>query len=150
MSCFTGQLPGIGTVSILASLQMCKVQRQSPLASQGGWGGEEVGGCWVRGELCKEVTEGGGFALEIVMGGWVFENEGGCKCCQCTGIGAVVSVFAYITYICMTFEFARMDFIECQSRMNSTYYLFYRRCVCVCVRMLVLNMFLFALSHFLS
>ena len=25
-SCFTGQLPGIGTVFILASLQMCKVQ----------------------------------------------------------------------------------------------------------------------------
>ena len=24
--CFTGQLPGIGTVFILASLQMCKVQ----------------------------------------------------------------------------------------------------------------------------
>ena len=28
-SCFTGQLPGIGTVFILASLQICKVQRQS-------------------------------------------------------------------------------------------------------------------------
>ena len=39
VSCFTGQLPGIGTVFILASLQMCKVQRQSPLASQGGGGG---------------------------------------------------------------------------------------------------------------
>ena len=81
MSCFTGQLPGIGTVFILASLQMCKVQRQSPLASQGGWGGEATGVCGVRGELCKEVTEGGGFAFEIVMGGWVFENEGGGKCC---------------------------------------------------------------------
>ena len=34
-SCFTGQLPGIGTVFILASLQMCKVQRQSPLTNQG-------------------------------------------------------------------------------------------------------------------
>ena len=29
-SCFTGQLPGMGTDFILASLQMCKVQRQSP------------------------------------------------------------------------------------------------------------------------
>ena len=48
-----------------------------------GGGGETAGGCGVRGELCKEVTEGEGFALEIVMGGWVFENEAGCKCCQC-------------------------------------------------------------------
>ena len=47
VSCFTGQLPGIGTVFILASLQMCKVQRQSPLASQGGWGG---GGWSLRGQ----------------------------------------------------------------------------------------------------
>ena len=37
VSCFTGQLAGIGTVFILASLQMCKVQRRSPLASQGRW-----------------------------------------------------------------------------------------------------------------
>ena len=60
---------------------------QSPKAKSigksGGVGGEAAGGCGVRGELCKEVTEGGGFALEVVMGGWVFENEGGCKCCQC-------------------------------------------------------------------
>ena len=34
-SCFTGQLPGIGTGFILASFQMCKVQRQSPLTNQG-------------------------------------------------------------------------------------------------------------------
>ena len=34
-SCFTGQLPGIGTFFILASLQMCKIQRQSPLTNQG-------------------------------------------------------------------------------------------------------------------
>ena len=38
-SCFTGQLPGIGTVFILASLQTCKVQGQSPLTNQGCWGG---------------------------------------------------------------------------------------------------------------
>ena len=60
---------------------------QSPKAKStgksGGVGGEAAGVCGVRGELCKEVTEGGGFAFEIVMGGWVFENEGGCKCCQC-------------------------------------------------------------------
>ena len=60
---------------------------QSPKAKSigksGGVGGEAAGGCGVRGELRKEVTEGGGFALEVVMGGWVFENEGGCKCCQC-------------------------------------------------------------------
>ena len=42
-SCFTGQLPGIGTVFILANLQMCKVQRQSPRQIKddeggGGWG----------------------------------------------------------------------------------------------------------------
>ena len=42
VSCFTGQLPGIGTVFILASLQMCKVQSQSPLASHGGWGGRRL------------------------------------------------------------------------------------------------------------
>ena len=42
-SCFTGQLPGIGTVFILASLQMCKVQRQSPLTNQGWWGGRRLG-----------------------------------------------------------------------------------------------------------
>ena len=46
-SCFTGQLPGIGTVFILASLQMCKVQRQSPLTNQR----EAAGVCWVWGEL---------------------------------------------------------------------------------------------------
>ena len=60
---------------------------QSPKAKSigksGGMGGEAAGVCGVRGELCKEVTEGGGFALEIVMGGRVFENEGGCKCSQC-------------------------------------------------------------------
>ena len=58
---------------------------QSPKAKStgksGGVGGEATGVCGVRGELCKEVTEGGGFAFEIVMGGWVFENEGGGKCC---------------------------------------------------------------------
>ena len=50
---------------------------QSPKAKStgksGGVGGEATGVCGVRGELCKEVTEGGGFAVEIVMGGWVFE-----------------------------------------------------------------------------
>ena len=34
-SCFTGQLPGIGIVFILASLQMCKVQRQGPSTKSG-------------------------------------------------------------------------------------------------------------------
>ena len=47
-NCFTGQLPGIGTVFILASLQMCKIQRQGPntkstdesgwMGGEGGWG----------------------------------------------------------------------------------------------------------------
>ena len=53
------------------------------MGKSGGVGGEAAGICGVRGELCKEVTEGGGFALEIVITGWVFENEGGCKCWQC-------------------------------------------------------------------
>ena len=75
-SCFTGQLPGIGTVFILASLQMCKVQRQSPLTNQR----EAAGVCWVWGELCEEVAEGWGLAIEIVMVGWVLEEEAGCKC----------------------------------------------------------------------
>ena len=57
-SCFTGQLPGIGTVFILASLQI--------------W--------W---ELCEEVTEGRGIAIEIMMVGWIFEKEAGCKCREC-------------------------------------------------------------------
>ena len=56
-SCFTGQLPGIGTVFILASLQVCKVQRQSPLASQGGWGGEAAGGWRLLGQ--GGVVQGG-------------------------------------------------------------------------------------------
>ena len=35
----------------------------------GGVGGEAAGVCGARGELCKEVTEGGEFAFEIVIGG---------------------------------------------------------------------------------
>ena len=42
-NCFTGQLPGIGTIFILASLQIRKVQRQSPLANQGWWGERRLG-----------------------------------------------------------------------------------------------------------
>ena len=42
-SCFTGQLPGIGTVFILASL------RQSPLTNQGGCGGSRLGSVGSRG-----------------------------------------------------------------------------------------------------
>ena len=41
---FTGQFPGIGTSSILASLQMCKMQRQDPLTNQGGCGGSAGSG----------------------------------------------------------------------------------------------------------
>ena len=46
---------------------------QSPKAKStgksGGVGGDAAGVCGVRAELCKEVTEGGGFAFENVMGG---------------------------------------------------------------------------------
>ena len=44
-SCFTGQLPGIGTVFILASLQMCKVQGKVQI-NEGvvGWGLWGLGG----------------------------------------------------------------------------------------------------------
>ena len=43
-------------------------------------------GLWGLGDLCKEVTEGWGLAIEIVMVGWVNEKEAGCKgrhCCVC-------------------------------------------------------------------
>ena len=85
-SCFTGQFPGIGTVFILASLQMCKVQRQSPntkSTDESGWMEEAAGVCGVWWGLCKEVTEGWGIAIEIVMLGWIFEREAGCKCREC-------------------------------------------------------------------
>ena len=86
-SCFTGQLPGIGTVFILASLQMCKSKRQSPnikSTDESGWmGGEAAGVCGVWWELCEEVTEGWGIAIEIMMVGWIFEKEAGCKCREC-------------------------------------------------------------------
>ena len=45
-SCFTGQLPGMGTVFILASLQMWKVQKASPntkSTDESGWMGGGVG-----------------------------------------------------------------------------------------------------------
>ena len=79
-SCFTGQLPGIGTVFLLASLQMCKVQRQKSINKSRMMGKEAAGVCWVWGELCEEVAEGWGLAIEIVMVGWVLEEEAGCKC----------------------------------------------------------------------
>ena len=60
VSCFTGQLPGIGTVVILASLQMCKVQRQSPLASQGGWGGRRLESAGSGGSCARRSLRVGG------------------------------------------------------------------------------------------
>ena len=42
--------------------------------------GEAAGFCWVWGELCEEVAEGWGLAIEIVMVGCVLEEEAGCKC----------------------------------------------------------------------
>ena len=60
VSCFTGQLPGIGTVFILASLQMCKVQRQSPLASQGGWGGRRLESAGSGGSCARRSLRVGG------------------------------------------------------------------------------------------
>ena len=46
--------------------------------------GEEAAGvCGVWWELCEEVTEGWGIAIEIVMVGWIFEKEAGCKCREC-------------------------------------------------------------------
>ena len=45
--------------------------------------GEAAGVCWVWGELCEEVAEGWGLAIEIVMVGWVLEEEAGCKCWKC-------------------------------------------------------------------
>ena len=58
MSCFAGQLPGIGTVFIVASLQMCKVQRQSPLASQGGWGGRRLEAAGSGGSCARRSLSG--------------------------------------------------------------------------------------------
>ena len=46
-------------------------------------GGEAAGVCGVWWELCEEVTEGWGIAIEIVMVGWIFEKEAGCKCREC-------------------------------------------------------------------
>ena len=60
VSCLTGQLPGIGTVFILASLQMCKVQRQSPLASQGGWGGRRLEAAGSGGSCARRSLKVGG------------------------------------------------------------------------------------------
>ena len=31
-----------------------------------------------------EVTEGWGIAIEIMMVGWIFEKEAGCKCRECS------------------------------------------------------------------
>ena len=41
--------------------------------------GEAAGVCWVCGELCEEVAEGWALAIEIVMVGWVLEEEAGCE-----------------------------------------------------------------------
>ena len=60
VSCFTGQLPGSGTVFILASLQMCKVQGQSPLASQGGWGGRRLESAGSGGSCARRSLRVGG------------------------------------------------------------------------------------------
>ena len=50
---FTGQVPGIGTVFILACLQKCKVQRQvqrqNPPTNQGGCGGRQLASAGVAG-----------------------------------------------------------------------------------------------------
>lgn len=73
VSCFTMQFPGIGAVCMRASLHMCKVQRQSPLANQAE-DGTAVSGS-------EEVSKGWGFAIEIAMGR-VFKSEAGCKCCK--------------------------------------------------------------------
>ena len=58
---------------------MCKVHKANSTGKS-----REVGGGRDRGLR----GQGGGArrslrALEIVIGGWVFENEGGCRCCQC-------------------------------------------------------------------
>ena len=76
----------LGLFFILASLQMCKIQRLSPntkSTDELGWMGEEAAGvCGVWWELCEEVTEGWRIAIEIMMG-WIFEKEAGCKCREC-------------------------------------------------------------------
>ena len=66
---------------------MCKVQNASPNTKSTHesrrMGGEAAGVCGVWWELCEEVTEGWGIAIEIMMVGWIFEKEAGCKCREC-------------------------------------------------------------------
>ena len=62
---------------------MCKVQKVKSTDESGWMGGEAAGVCGVWWELCEEVTEGWGIAIEIVVVGWIFEKEAGCKCREC-------------------------------------------------------------------
>ena len=81
-SCFTGQLPGIRTVFILASLQMCKVQKVKSKhkvhwrirvdGGGGGWGlrglvGVVRGGHWGVGDRHRDCDGG----LDLRKGGWL-------------------------------------------------------------------------------
>ena len=61
VSCLTGQLPGIGTVFILASLQMCKVQRQKVhWQVRGGWGGRRLEAAGSGGSCARRSLKVGG------------------------------------------------------------------------------------------
>jgi len=42
--------------------------------------GEAAGVRGVWWELCEEVTERWGLAIEILMVGWILNRRGGCKC----------------------------------------------------------------------
>ena len=57
---FTGQFPGIGTSSILAGLQMCKMQTQGPPTNQGGCGGRRLGSAGSGGNCARRSMGEGG------------------------------------------------------------------------------------------
>ena len=55
-----------------------KVQTQSPLTNQGGWR-RRLGSAGSGGGCAKRSL----IAIEIMMVGWIFEREAGCKCREC-------------------------------------------------------------------
>ena len=63
---FTGQFPGIGTSSILASLSDVQNAKARPTNKSGRMWGEAAGVCGVWREFCDEVNGGRGLAIEIV------------------------------------------------------------------------------------
>ena len=60
-SCFTGQLPGIRTVFILAS----------PLTNQGGWGGRRLGSAGSGGSCARRSLRDCDGGLDLRKGGWL-------------------------------------------------------------------------------